>query len=132
VPTHQFLKAEQATKYINDSGVLQFLLLNALEPGEVINDNVGILSIDKVKDIFGDQVFYNYYASDDRPLTINVDKIELSYFIQSVKDQQGVFRVIPVWDFLSSENAAEGDSYTYSVLTINAIDGSVIDRNLGY
>lgn len=126
------LQAEQATIYINDSGVLQFSLLNALEMGSVINENVDTLSLDKVKDIFRDQVFYNYYAPDDHPLTINVDRIELSYFIQSVKDQPGVFRAIPVWDFLASEGAVEGDSYIYSVLTINAIDGSVIDRNLGY
>ena len=127
-----FLSPEQVTIYINDTGILKFYLTNALEMGSVINENVDTLSLDEVKDIFREQVFYNYYASDDRPLTINVDRVELSYFIQSVKDQPGVFRAIPVWDFLASEGAVEGDSYTYSVLTINAIDGSVIDRNLGY
>ena len=126
------LSPEQVTIYINDTGLLKFHLSNALEMGEVINDNVEILSIDKVKDIFKEQVFYNYYATDDRPLTIDVDQIKLGYFIQSVKDQQGVFRAIPIWDFLANANAAEGDSYTYSVLTINAIDGSIINRDLGY
>ena len=126
------LQAEQAIIYINDSGVLQFLLLNALEMGGIINDNVEILSIDKVKDIFREQVLYNYYAFDDNPLAIDVNRIELGYFIQSVKDQQGVFRAIPVWDFLSNEGTPEGDSYTYSVLTINAIDGSIVNRALGY
>ncbi len=115
-----------------NTGILKFHLSNAFEMGKVINDNVGILSINEVKDIFREQVFYNYYASDDHPLTINVDRIELSYFIQSVKDQPGVFRVIPVWDFLASEGADEGDSYTYSVLTINAIDGSIVNRDLAY
>ncbi|NLB42889.1 MAG: hypothetical protein GX815_11660, partial [Clostridiales bacterium] len=53
--------------------------------------------------------------------------------------------VIPVWDFFGTltlkskpgqPNLAEGDDggrYTYtSFLTINAIDGSIIDRELGY
>jgi len=126
------LSPEQVTIYINDIGLLKFCLSNALKMGEVINDNVEILNINEVKDIFREQVFYNYYATDDRPLTIDVDQIKLGCFIQFVKDHQGVFRVIPVWDFLSSENAAEGDSYIYSVLTISAIDGSIINRDLGY
>jgi hypothetical protein len=33
---------------------------------------------------------------DELPLTIIIDSIELGYFIQSVKDQPGVFRVIPI------------------------------------
>jgi hypothetical protein len=32
----------------------------------------------------------------------------------------------PVWDFLIAENPAE------SFLTINAVDGTVIDRGFGY
>lgn len=127
-----FLAPEQVTIYINDAGILGFSLTNALEMGDVINENVKILSIDEVKDIFREQVFYNYYAFDNNLLTIDIERIELGYFVQSVKDQQGVFRAIPVWDFLASEQAYEGDTYTYSVLTINAIDGSIIDRGLGY
>ena len=127
-----FLKPEKVNIYINDNGILEFLLSSGIEKGDVINENVDILSINDVKDIFKEQVFYNYYASDDNPLTINVERIEFGYFIQSVKDHQGFFRTIPVWDFLATEVAIEGDSYTYSVLTINAIDGSIVNRALGY
>ena len=127
-----FLRPEQVTVYINDSGILKFVQTNALEIGDVINGNVNVMSIDEIKDVFKNQIFYNYYAPDDHPLTINIDLIELGYFIQIVKEQQGVFRAIPVWDFLAREVMYEGDSYTYSVLTINAIDGSIINRDLGY
>ncbi len=127
-----FLRPEKVSIYINDNGVLEFLLSSGIEIGDVINENVDVLSIDEVKDIFKEHVFYHYYAPDDHPLAINVERIELGYFIQSIKDHQGFFRAIPVWDFLATETAYEGDSYTYSVLTINAIDGSIIDRSLGY
>ncbi len=127
-----FINPEQVTIYINDTGILKFYLSNALKIGEVINENVDTLSVKEAKDIFREQVFYNYYAPDYNPLTIDVNRIELGYFVQSVKDQQGLFRAIPVWDFLASEKLAEGDSYTYSVLTINAIDGSIVNRDLGY
>jgi hypothetical protein len=127
-----FLGPEKVNTYINDSGVLQFTMSGGIEMGDIINDNVNVLGIGEVKDIFTEQVFYNYYASEERPLAINVERIELGYFIQSIKDHPGFFRAIPVWDFLATEVAFEGDSYTYSVLTINAIDGSIIDRSLGY
>lgn len=127
-----FLKPEIATIYINDSGVLEFYCTNPLEIGEIINENVRVMSFDEIKNIFKDQVFYNYYADEDYPITINVNRIDFGYFIQSVKDQDGIFRAIPVWDFLASEDEYEGDSSTYSVLTINAIDGSIINRSLGY
>mgnify|MGYP005831456645 FL=1 len=42
--------------------------------------------------------------------------------------------IIPVWDFMGTYEEKEtffDDTYT-SLLTINAIDGSIIDRGLGY
>ena len=127
-----FLKPEKVDICINDDGVLEFRLSGGIKMGDIINENVGILSIGEIKDIFKEQVFYSYYASGDNPLVINVERIEMGYFIQSIKDHQGYFRAIPVWDFLATETAYEGDSYTYSVLTINAIDGTIINRSLGY
>lgn len=42
--------------------------------------------------------------------------------------------IIPVWDFMGTYTA-EGilfDDDYISLLTINAIDGSIVDRGLGY
>ena len=47
--------------------------------------------------------------------------------------------MVPVWDFFGRETVTQGDDevYTYggsfdSWLTINALDGTIIDRDLGY
>ena len=50
--------------------------------------------------------------------------------------------LVPVWDFFGTrktETEYDGESYsdttdypTWSYLTINAVDGSIIDRSLGY
>ena len=50
--------------------------------------------------------------------------------------------LVPVWDFFGTrkiESDYYGDNYsdttddpTWSYLTINAVDGSIIDRGLGY
>jgi hypothetical protein len=65
------------------------------------------------------------------------------------KDNPHEFLLIPVWDFygyveLAYNNQSESQyvldennmhnyrNHRYSFLTINAIDGSIIDRSLGY
>jgi hypothetical protein len=56
------------------------------------------------------------------------------------KDNPDHLMLVPVWDFLgtriwkdtnSGKDVSSGN-VNLSFLTINAIDGSVIDRNLGY
>jgi hypothetical protein len=43
--------------------------------------------------------------------------------------------MVPVWDFFGVITGANGDitdDPERSLLTINAVDGSIIDRDLGY
>jgi hypothetical protein len=62
-----------------------------------------------------------------------------------VPDKPGQFLLVPVWDFFGvqipdtsgyPDKKKAGLDYEHmmsgSLLTINAIDGSVIDRSLGY
>lgn len=61
---------------------------------------------------------------DANRLTVN--HITLSYSrVQNRNDPTG-FSMMPVWDFFNA------DSPTDSLLTINAVDGTVIDRGFGY
>ena len=71
-----------------------------------------------------------------------VDRITLSYCRVRRRDAQDAYELVPVWDFfgrtarhvdgeLHSESAP-GEMPCLSLLTINAIDGLVIDRSYGY
>ena len=40
--------------------------------------------------------------------------------------------LVPVWDFQGKVTDEYGSEFAGSVMTINAIDGSIIDRSLGY
>ena len=69
-----------------------------------------------------------------------VDKIQLNYCRVQRRDKPGQFVMTPVWDFFGSR-AVENEDGTMrlfdinpnnSLLTVNAIDGTVIDRNYGY
>jgi hypothetical protein len=76
------------------------------------------------------QIFYHqFYGDPEGSLDINIDRIVLSYFVQPVKNENDKYIAMPVWDFVCS-NTFDDRGSTY--LTINAIDGSVINRRLGY
>ena len=57
---------------------------------------------------------------------LTVGCITLSYSRVQNRNNPTGFLMTPVWDFLNAENPAE------SLLTISAVDGTVIDRGFGY
>lgn len=109
------------------------------------NENVSLLSFDAVMDIFRRQVFMNQYLDKDCDETIHITEIRFSYMRVKIRDSAEYY-LLPVWDFLGydvdsewAQKASAGELELarswwndQSLLTINAIDGSVINRNAGY
>lgn len=70
---------------------------------------------------------------------IAIDEIRLCWYRIKCRDNQQAYQLIPVWDFIGHKAVYENGTYRdmegipYMVkLTINAIDGTVIDRSYGY
>lgn len=57
---------------------------------------------------------------------MTVDRITLSYTRVQSKNDPSRYLFLPVWDFFDAQDALT------SLLTVNAIDGTVIDRGYGY
>ena len=68
--------------------------------------------------------YLSYRDQDANRLTVN--RITLSYSRVQNRDNPTGFSMVPVWDFFNADEPAE------SFLTVNAIDGTVIDRGFGY
>ena len=104
----------------------------------VISDDVPLMPFEQIKNIFRQQVKNCYsYLVLDRFETINIDKIVLSLMKIDEKDNNEASLVIPIWDFIGTQDnlifgIKDGGDADYSFLTINAIDGSIIDRSVGY
>jgi hypothetical protein len=112
------------------------------------NANVKLLAFPEIMDIFRKQIFMEYYIDPEDPtlsdgtLTLDVQQIRLSLLRVQKPDSED-FYLLPVWDFLGyveydwdmtpGDRAVSQNFFrNMSILTINAIDGSVIDRYLGY
>ena len=131
------------TFLVNNDGIVSMELINPYYVSEVITNNTSIMDFNDVMDIFNKMIVVtNAYLSDDMSKTINVDRIELGLMRITDPATRSSGPVIPVWDFFGNVTTAfkNGEkSYSEldddplnSVLAINAIDGTLVDRSRGY
>lgn len=121
---------------IGDEGILSFNWSNISEIKATKSDNVALMLFDKIVERAKKDLFYKLYAEEDTKVAVNISAINLSLMRIEQKDASG-FLLVPVWDFIGDMTEGpwgDGDlMYTgVSYLTLNAIDGSVIDRERGY
>ena len=109
----------------------------------VENENVPLLSFDEIMQIFEKQIFMNIYL-DGTENTVVVTDVFFSYRCVSKRDSDQYY-LLPVWDFVGYDTIFDtgkgiadtlyrgsGKIYKDSLLTVNAIDGSILNEFLGY
>ncbi len=132
---------------VDDTGIVDFQWKYPVQIKNILNNNADIMSFDVIRQIFKDQLIRQNVWEDHSILSeaITINRIELGLVKVSKKDSDG-YMFIPAWDFFGARtikyaaetaNADENNEITFdyygtSFLTINAIDGSIINRNLGY
>lgn len=133
---------EKLVVHIDDSGVSSIQWKGNMEMMEdvTIKTAADILPFDEIEDIFLKNIQMKHINMDNPTLEkveINIDSISLGFTQVTARDQPGKFYLIPVWDFYGNDKYyykdgtnSENDNSSY--LTINAIDGSIINRYRGY
>lgn len=138
---------------VNDTGVIFFEWISPLQAIDKMNTNVSILSFDKIMERFQQSIVVSYNPIntgenvDEYRLYIN--RIEFGYTRVAIPNKNAEAMLVPSWGFygyeldyykdagstqhiLDENNCKRQDMPGHCFLTINAIDGSVIDRTLGY
>ncbi len=116
---------------VGNNGVLWFDWNNPGKIGQALNTNVQLNDFQEIKDIFKKQLFY------EKAWSIPSEKSELSIKrvvlgLMRVKMEGGQYVYMPVWDFIGDWEDSGIMQTNMSFLTLNAVDGSVINRALGY
>lgn len=131
----KYWPGEEVVVYVNNDGVVGLDWNAPLEVTEVVVDRANMKSFEEIQEIF-EQMVVVANAKETGEMELEVKKVTLSYTRISQKDdfEHGVF--VPVWDFRGTVKDVSGAfsdvQYDESILSINAIDGTVIDRALGY
>ena len=135
---------------VDDTGIVKFTWVAPAEIKDVLATNVELLPFEEIQNIFRDYIYIKgaYDEAEDitsRQTTISEVKLGLMQ-VQSTQSDTG-YLLVPVWDFYGYDVNTYSDSsklvldessqltivnHNTSYLTINAIDGSIIDRSLGY
>lgn len=134
---------------VTDEGIDNVKLIDQYDIGKTKTENVKLKSFDEIMDIYEKMMLIKNadYMENAKELTYKIDRIVFGYTrIYEPKSDSRSGVLVPAWDFFGSyegpykegeEEEGGSENFLYapqyeSYLTINAIDGSVIDRGLGY
>ena len=71
-------------------------------------------------------------SESEGSVAVKVTDVSLVYTRISEKDSFDTGLIVPVWNFNGTVTDSYGEKKTGTVLSVNAIDGSVINQTLGY
>ena len=138
---------EDMTFAIDDTGIVGFNWRSPYAVADTVTENSNLISFDEVTDIFETMSLvvnaWDGIAAYNPNLTavdITVDHIEFGLTRITEENKRDSGLLVPAWDFfgtLTQIHEVDGEIKKYDdgpipILTINAIDGSIINRNLGY
>ncbi|HML69603.1 MAG TPA: DUF6034 family protein [Clostridia bacterium] len=131
---------EKIRMFVDDHGIYAYMWNAPCTVTEILNDKATLLPFDQIKKIFANMILVKYgdYIGDDasKNISINITQIQLGLARVTEQDNNAYGLLVPVWDFFGTYDEGIGypiglDGYE-SLLTINAVDGSIIDRSKGY
>jgi hypothetical protein len=146
-------KYEELIISVDNTGVYDFLWNSPTKVTKTLSDSVKLLSFNKTMDIFKNQIQFKVVWDNKEDAIIDrklfIDEIRLGMMRVNIKDSIDEYMVIPVYDFFGEEVLTYSDKQPggyildennqcvsrkerFSYITINAIDGSIINRELGY
>ena len=125
--------SESIVVAVNDDGIVEFEYGYPMSIDEKVVEQSSIKSFDEIRDTFEEMVVIQNAPTEDTGKTvIDITNVNLVYTRISEKDRFDTGLIVPVWDFEGTIVDEYGTEQTGNILSINAIDGTVINRTLGY
>lgn len=134
---------ERCDVIVGDDGIQKVEIFNPYDVGEIQTEHVKLMSFEEIIKIYEQMMEVSNVdvAAVEDKRTYHIRKITLGYSrIYDPNTDNDTGLMVPVWDFFGGFDF-EGDGYsgknngersTQSFMTINAVDGTIIDRELGY
>ncbi len=124
----QRLKTDEFEVYLSENGIEAISWYNPTETVLIANENVSLLSFDKVQERIRNQLHYGYAWTDENSnglTTLHVNKLILSCTVTRMEGITNEMLLVPTWIVLYNDNRSENALFKDSILLINAIDGSI-------
>ena len=119
-----------------EDGRIRFLeWSNYVARGECVNTNVRLLPFSEIEKAFKNAIFTGYFTDEGVDRTLIITRVELNLMRMKRKDVKDAYYIVPVWDFLGYSpdwGVSEPARLTQAYVTINAVDGTRVNRTNGY
>lgn len=118
---------------VGAKGIFQVNYGYPIEIASTLSPNTELLPFPQILDAFGEAAIKSLalgeYATNNG---LRIDRIQLGYMSLQMKNDPARFQLVPVWDFMGVHtiDAMVFGNERNSTITINAMDGTVIDRTL--
>lgn len=129
------LQREQLAVDVGEGGIFELNWKHPIEITGMIAEDCELLSFEQIMEVFTTICPLKYQISESGGrTTLHINRATLGYMCLQERDKPASYRLVPVWDFFGTRDyhGFHDDIHNWSYFTINAIDGTVIDRNLGY
>lgn len=133
---------ESLTLTYSEDGLANFRWENPYEIETVSDEYLFLLPFSEIQNIFEEMMIKKYQdwiGESDVQMDFQINEVRLGYMRIREKGNIEEGMMVPVWDFFGTRSTTygEGEAYDensafYSWLTINALDGTIIDRGFGY
>lgn len=134
---------ERLSIIVDEMGVVYFDYMSPYTIEDAVTENASLLDFPSVASVFEKMlpIAFGYLDEEGADYHLQADLTEARLGLMRITEQNSRDSglLIPVWDFFGdiATVSDSGESHkknegTDSLFTINAIDGTVIDRNLGY
>lgn len=122
---------------IDEEGVKSYYWEAPFKQIEKVVDIHELLSFSEIQEIFKyiAPKDFKKYVMNDSVCEVFISRVSLGYMHISEQNSKNTGLIVPVWDFwgtVRNDKCIVGESGYTSLLTINAIDGTIINRGKGY
>lgn len=134
---------EKLTLIFDEKGMTDFSWRNPYTIEKQSDEYVFLMPFADIQNIFEEMIiekYKNFAGYEDMNFYFNIDEVRLGYMRVRDGAGAGTGTMVPVWDFFGSQTIVYSQAdepyvcaepYS-SWLTVNAMDGTIIDRGLGY
>lgn len=133
---------ERLDMIFDERGLTDFFWWNPYVLEKQSDDFVFLMPFSDIQDIFEEMILKKYEPlteGGDITVWFSIDEIRLGYMRIREGEEAQEGTMVPVWDFIGTQclTYTDGSELAYafpyeSWLTVNAMDGTIIDRDLGY
>ena len=120
---------ERIDLFFDEQGFYDFIWYSPYQLAKQSEEYVFLMPFSDIQDIFARMIMEKYrenmQTASNMQIDIEVQEVRLGYMRVREDENERKGTMIPVWDFF-------GSNRNTSLMTINAMDGTIIDRELGY